>query len=118
MITTLVVTMTAIYYMLMGYQIMAGSVQKPITDFLKSGIKFIVISSLALSAGNYGEWVQGSLEQMASGIASTWSGTSGDPYSILDQTLTQMFDKGLIPWKKASSLDWTEIDKALMLGKH
>jgi hypothetical protein len=36
--------------------IMSGSVQKPLADFIKSGIKFIIRGSAALTAGNYSAW--------------------------------------------------------------
>jgi type IV secretion system protein VirB6 len=115
MITHTAVLMTTLYYVIMGYMIMSGSVQKPLPDFIKSGIKFIIISSVALAAGRYSTWIGESLEGMSNGIASAWSSTPGTSYAILDETLNKMFDKGFILWKKASALGWSQIGSALAL---
>jgi type IV secretion system protein VirB6 len=115
MITATVVLMTTLYYVIMGYMIMSGSVQKPLPDFIKSGIKFIIISSVALTTGRYSTLIGETLEGMSTGIASAWSSTPGTPYAILDTTLNQMFDKGFVLWTRASALSWDDWDKALML---
>jgi type IV secretion system protein VirB6 len=113
MITHTAVLMTTMYYFIMGYMIMSGSVQKPLPDFIKSGIKFIIISSVALTAGNYSDWIGDSLENMADRISSAWSLTPGTPYGILDDLLSKAFAKGLLLWKKASALPWSEAGNAL-----
>jgi type IV secretion system protein VirB6 len=103
LIATTILLMVTIYYVVIGYQIMSGAIQHPLADFIKSGIKFMLISTFALSAVNYGEWIAGSITNFESGIASAWSGTSGSPYDILDTTLDQLIEKGNEVWAEGAS---------------
>jgi type IV secretion system protein VirB6 len=87
LITGTVVIMMTIYYMVMGYQIMVGGVQNPLADFIKSGVKFILIATFALSADNYNNYVVSAFWDLQSGIASAWSSQNVSAYQYCDATM-------------------------------
>jgi type IV secretion system protein VirB6 len=115
LITGTVIVMTTIYYVIMGYQIMAGVVQNPVADFIKSALKFVIISAFALNAENYGNWVGGSIINLANGITSAWSGMHGTPYDALDAGLTSVADKAYELIQQSSDAGAFDIADKLML---
>lgn len=84
---------TSLYIACMGYAIVVGQIQQPFTTFLVKSAKLVIISTFALNAGNYSEWVAGSLQSLEQGMTAAFSGADADAsvYKTLDQTL----DKGL-----------------------
>lgn len=109
------ILMIAIYYTVYGYMLISGGIQNPMGDFVKSGIKFILISYFALNADVYGEYVASSVFNLASGIASAWSGSMGTPVDILDNGLTAVLNAGNNVSYAGSELGVTEVADKLMM---
>jgi len=106
---------TSIYISCMGYAIITGQVQQPFSTFLVKCAKLVLISTLALNAGNYSQWVAGTLQGLQQGVTAAFSGT--DAHANVYQTLDQTLDKGLTIAAKlqeqASGRGVTEIGTAI-----
>jgi len=91
--TAFAIACTGIYIVCMGYAIIMGHVQEPFSAFLVKSAKLALIATFALNAGNYSQWVAGTMQGLQEGMTAAFGGgtADGSVYKTLDQTL----DKGL-----------------------
>lgn len=113
-IATLGVT---IYFAIMGYMMIAGRLQNPAGAVMIQGVKFLVISALALSVSGYNTWVVDVIRGLEDGLAAAFSGTAGaapmSVYATIDTTLGQGWDIAADLWEQAGNRGLTEIPMAI-----
>jgi type IV secretion system protein VirB6 len=110
-----------IHLMLMGYAIGWGYVELPFSTFSKRCFKYLFIGALALNAGDYTEWIVGSLRSLETGLSSAFSGTGteADPessYEVVDTALGKGWSVAADLWEKAGNRRLTEV--GMMLGDY
>lgn len=110
------VGLTTFYYVLMGYQMIAGRITQPASQFGISAVKFLLISTFALSADNYLTWVVESMRGLESGLAAAWSGAEVAPssvYAVVDSALGKGWGIAGDLWEKAANRSWDEIGMSM-----
>ncbi len=110
------VGLTTFYYVLLGYQMIAGRVAQPASQFFISVTKFLLISAFALNAENYLSWVVGSLRGLESGLAAAWSGSEVAPssvYTVVDNALGKGWGIAGDLWEQAANRSWDEIGMSM-----
>jgi type IV secretion system protein VirB6 len=95
LVTGLAVCFVTMSYTIQGFAIISGKADGALGEFIKKGIKFILIAMFSLSALNYNNWVVASFTEIQNGIAAAWSGQSGSPLQIVDGTLISMKNNGM-----------------------
>jgi type IV secretion system protein VirB6 len=90
-ITPVAIAGVALYFAVMGYMVLSGAVQEPFWNFLKQGVKILLVAACALHADTYLNYVVESFRGLESGLMSAVSGEGSTAYQVLDQAL----DKGL-----------------------
>lgn len=113
-IATLGVT---IYFSIMGYMMIAGRLQNPAGAVMIQGVKFIVISALALSVGGYNSWVVDVIRGLEDGLSAAFAGTSGAPpmsvYATIDTTFGKGWSIAADLWEQAGNRGITELSMAI-----
>lgn len=101
---------TTLYLSVMGYLIIAGYLSNPFWDVVKNCAKAAFIGAIALSAGNYMDWVVGSINGLQEGLASALNTSGADPngsiYKTLDASLDKAFDLVGECLSKANDSGW------------
>lgn len=114
---TLAVSMTALYYVLMGYMMMLGRVESPWSNLIVSAGKFLLISTFALNAGSYMTWVVEAIRGLEVGLTAAFSGSNGTApdsvYGVIDASLTKGWALSGELWEKAANRGWRETGMAL-----
>jgi type IV secretion system protein VirB6 len=116
MVTATIILMITFYYVLLGYQMVAGRVQAPAGQFIYAGCKFILIAAVALNATHYNDWIIASFHDLENGISAAWAGSSGgdSPAAVLDQCLNGVFIRAMVAFDMAKGLDITSLHKIIM----
>lgn len=96
-IQMMVLTGVTLYITLTGYAIMNGSVQQPMSVFLKQSAKIAIIAVFALTVDGYVTGVMGAFAGLEEGLASFMSGTPNTAgptsiYAVLDQSMGKGFE--------------------------
>jgi type IV secretion system protein VirB6 len=91
-ITPVAIAGVAIYISIFGYMVMAGRIQEPFSDFLIKCCKIIIIAAFALNAGNYANWVVGSINSLRDGLSGVF-GTDSNIYTNFDNLISLCWDK-------------------------
>jgi len=93
-IQILAVTGVSIYLLLMGYAIITGSVRHPLAEFIKIGVKLLIIVFLGLTVGSYNSHVVEVFEALSTGLVTAMTGgdLSGTIYTNLDLLLGKAFE--------------------------
>jgi type IV secretion system protein VirB6 len=104
----------ALYFTVMGLLAMLGYIEAPVKDFFKIGLKWAVISGLALNATTYMGWVVGAIQGLETGIADAFSASSRataatSVYEVLDRAVTDGFSIGADMMEKMGKREWYEI---------
>lgn len=83
-----------LYLAITGALIIAGYLSNPFWDVVKQCVKIAFIGAIALSAGNYMDWVVGGINGIQEGLAGAMntSAPTGTIYQTLDNSLNQAFD--------------------------
>jgi len=94
-----------------GVLVIAGKIQMPFQDFVVKAGKIAIIAAIALNAGNYMEWVVGSIQGLESGlVAAMTEGGSGldtsNTYALLDSSINIAVKKAAEGWEKVSEISW------------
>jgi type IV secretion system protein VirB6 len=92
MITPWAISGVSLFVTFYGYMIIVGKIQEPFYDFLIKCVKIILISSFALNASNYLEWIVGTFQGFE---ASLMSAINGGHYTNFYQTLDHSLGKGM-----------------------
>lgn len=102
-----------LYFLMLGYMIMAGYVQQSAEHTLKIAIKFALIAGLALTPAMYMSNVVTSIQGLESGIAASFSGLNQGKteniYQVLDQTFKSGYDLALQLFAQAGKRGISEI---------
>lgn len=118
-VTSIVATavgLTTFYYVLMGYQMIAGRITQPASQFVISAAKFLMISTFALSADNYLNWIVETMRGLETGLAAAWSGAEVAPasvYAVVDSALGKGWGIAGDLWEQAVNRSWDEIGMSL-----
>jgi type IV secretion system protein VirB6 len=86
---------STLYLSIVGALIIAGYLSNPFWDVMKTCIKIAVVSSIALSAGNYMSWVVGSIDGIQTGLAGALNTLGGPSPSSIYETLDKSLGKAL-----------------------
>jgi len=97
-----------------GVLVIAGKIQMPFQDFVVKAGKIAIIAAIALNAGNYMEWVVGSIQGLESGLvgAMTEGGSeldTTDTYALLDSSIGIGAKKAADAWEKIGEISWYNI---------
>jgi len=97
-----------------GVLVIAGKIQMPFQDFVVKAGKIAIIAAIALNAGNYMEWVVGSIQGLESGLvgAMTEGGSeldTTDTYALLDSSISIGAKKAADAWEKVGEISWYNI---------
>lgn len=113
--TTFAIVCTGIYIACMGYAIIMGQIQESLSAFLVKSAKLALIATFALNAGNYSQWVVGTMQGLEQGITAAFSGTDagGSVYKSLDQTMGKGLDIAAGLQQQAAGRGVTEIGAAI-----
>lgn len=87
------ITCVSIYIVALGYQLMFSRLTEPVGDLIAKGTKVIIISTFALTADGYINWVMGAIEGLESGLMASLTSTPMD--SSIYATLDALFNKGM-----------------------
>jgi type IV secretion system protein VirB6 len=108
---------TTLYLTIMGYMIGWGYVEAPMSTFLKTCAKFILIAAFALNADMYTEWIVGGIRSLETGFTAAFAGTGSggsatSVYQVVDEALGKGWSIAGDLWEKAANRGWTEIGMA------
>lgn len=102
-----------LYFLFLGYMIMAGYVQQSAEQILKVAVKFALIAGLALTPSMYMSNVVTSIQGLEGGLAASFSGLNQGKteniYQVLDQTFKSGYDLALKLFAQAGKRDFLEI---------
>jgi len=103
-----------LFITLYGVLVIAGKIQMPFQDFVVKAGKIAIIAAIALNAGNYMEWVVGSIQGLESGLVGAMTeGGSGldttDTYALLDSSISIGAKKAADAWEKMGEISWYNI---------
>ncbi|MDR0564684.1 MAG: type IV secretion system protein [Azoarcus sp.] len=95
-----VITATAtagvtLYFVLMGYMIIAGRIQAPFEEFVLKCVKIAIVAFFALNAGNYSGYVMGGIKSIESGLSSAMPSVGAAPPANVYQTVDRVLEKGM-----------------------
>lgn len=99
-ITPIAITGVALYFAVMGYMVLSGAVQEPFWNFVKQGVKIVIVTACALNTANYKDYVVGSMQSLEGGLMAAAgqppvvaeSGETkkgGEAYRMLDRAMNQ-----------------------------
>lgn len=109
---------TTLQLTLQGYSIAFGYVEQPWSNFLKSCVKFILISAFALNDDMYTEWILGSIHSLETAFTGAFAGADPDVasstvYQVVDGALGKGWGIAGDLWERASNRGWRETGMAL-----
>ena len=109
---------TTLYLTVMGYMIGWGYIEAPMSTFLKTCAKLILIAAFALNADMYMEWIVGGIRSLEVGFTSAFAGTGSSGgeatsvYQLVDHALGRGWGIAGDLWERAANRDWSEIGMA------
>lgn len=109
---------TTLYLTVMGYMIGWGYIEAPMSTFLKTCAKLILIAAFALNADMYMEWIVGGIRSLEVGFTSAFAGTGSSGgeatsvYQVVDHALGRGWGIAGDLWERAANRDWSEIGMA------
>lgn len=112
--TLTVVLCGSLYLVMIGYMMIVGTIEQPATHFLKTCGKFLLISALAMNAGNYMSWVVEALHGLETGVAAAFS-ASGDAtastsvFQVIDKAMSDGWQVGADMLSKMGRRQWYEM---------
>jgi type IV secretion system protein VirB6 len=118
MVTATIVFMVTLYYVLLGYQMVAGRVQAPAGQFVYASCKFLLIAAVALNATTYNQWIVESFHDLESGISTAWAGSGGGtpltPAAILDGCVRHTFGQAMNVFDLVKGFGWRDLANVII----
>jgi type IV secretion system protein VirB6 len=90
-----------LYFTLMGYLIMTGSLQRPFFDFLKQVVKILIVAAFALNVDGYTRGVLEAFSGLETGLTAALTGKPDVTiYEILDSSVSRCFELSFLCFEK------------------